>query len=83
MKAIKQIFKQSICIIDYNGNIDFDLNNIVEFVNINLPYKKLSVQLLVNDSITYTKKRQILKIEDEVNKSLKSKIIWKKKILVK
>ena len=58
---MKQTFKQFIYVIDYNGNIDSDLDNIVKFVNINLSCNKLSIQLLANNFITYIKKTKYLK----------------------
>ena len=72
---MRSTLKQSTCIIDYNGNYDSNFDNNVEFVDIDLPCNKLSVQLLANDSITRTKKRRILETEDEADKPLKTKII--------
>ena len=60
--------------IDYNGNSNFDSDNIVEFINIDLPCNELSIQLLANDSITHIKKRRIFEMEDKANKPLKAKV---------
>ena len=40
---MRSTFKQSTCMIDYNGNSDSDSDNNVEFVDINLTCNKLSV----------------------------------------
>ena len=69
--------------IDHNGDSDSDSDNNVEFVDINFPCNKLSVQLLANDSITRTKKRHVVKTEDKANELLKIKVTWEKKTLVK
>lgn len=53
-------------IISYNSKSNSDEG--VEFVNIYLLYNKLSLQLLVNDSTTYSKKRRINKIGNKSNK---------------
>ena len=42
-EAIRSIFKQSTCVIDYNGNSNSDSDNNVEFVDINLPCNKLNI----------------------------------------
>lgn len=55
----------------------------MEFVDIDLPCNKFSLRLLANDSITYIKKRRIVKIEDKVNEALKVKATQEKKIPVK
>ena len=41
------------------------------------------MQLLANDSIFYIKKKHILKMKNEIDKLLKAKIIWEKKMFIK
>ena len=65
---MRSTFKQSTRIIDYNGNSNSNFNNNVKFIDINLPCNKLSIQLLVNDSITRTKKRGVFETEDKADK---------------
>lgn len=55
-KAIRQPFKQSTYVIKYNYNFDSNFDDNAKFIDVNLLYNKLSIQLLANDSITYTKK---------------------------
>ena len=80
---MRSTLKQSTRVIDYNGDSDSDSDNNVEFVDIDLPCNKLSVQLLANDSITRTKKRRIRKTEDEADEPLNSKVTREKKTPVK
>ena len=82
-KAIRPTFRQSTCWIDDNSNSDFNSDNNVKLINIDLSCNKLNIQLLANDSITYVKIRHILETKDEVNEFLKAKITWEKKIRVK
>lgn len=42
--------------VDYNGNSDSDLNNNMEFIDVNQPCNKLIVWLLPNDFIIFIKK---------------------------
>ena len=44
--------------VEYNRDFDSDEEEDVEFVNIDLSCNKLSVQLLVNNSIIRSKKRR-------------------------
>lgn len=73
-KAKKLTLKQSIYIIDYNGNSDSNFDNNLEFVDINLFYNKLSIHLLANDLITCIKKRHVLETEDKADEPLKTKV---------
>lgn len=41
-------------------------------------YNNFNFQLLTNDSITHTKKRQVIEADDEDNKPLKPKAMWEK-----
>ena len=71
---MKSTLKDSIYVIDNNSNSDSNFNNNIKLININLSCNKLSVQLLVNNSITNSKKRYIFQIEDKANKYFKAKI---------
>ena len=82
-EAIVQIFKQSTCVIKYNGNSDFNIHDNTEFIDVNLSCNKLSIWLLANDSIACIKKRRILETKDKANKTFKVKTTWKKKIPIK
>lgn len=56
----------------------------MEFIDINLPYNKLNIKLLVNRSTAILKKKHlILKIENEANDRLKAKATLEKKISIK
>lgn len=58
VKAMQPTTKRSIWVVEYNGDFDSDDNNKdIEFVDLDLPCNKLSLQLLANDSITHTKKK--------------------------
>lgn len=74
MEVIKPTLKQFIYIIEYNSNFNFDSNNNIKFVYINLFCNKLSIQLLTNNFIIYIKKKGILKTKYKANKSLKVKV---------
>ena len=82
-KAISLISKQSICLIKYNSNFKFNSDDNTEFIDIDLPCNKLNIWLLANDSILCTKKRHVLKIENEANEASKVKAIWEEKISIK
>lgn len=70
--------------VEYNKDSDSNEKEDTKFVDVNLSYNKLSVQLLVNDSTAHLKKKDvILETKDKVNKSLKIKIIREKAIPVK
>lgn len=56
-ETIKPTSKQSTCMIDCDGNFDSNFNNNMEFIDVDLPCNKLSVQLLANDSATQIKKK--------------------------
>ena len=65
--------KQSTRVVEYNEDSESDNDDEdVEFVNVNLPYNKLSLQLLANDSINRTKKRRVI-TNDENDEPLKPK----------
>lgn len=55
----------------------------MKFVNVNLPCNKLSVRLLANNSITYTKIKRVVEIKDESDESSKVKAIQEKRISIK
>lgn len=61
--------------IRYNSNFNPDFDNNIEFIDIDLPSKKLSIQLPANDVIVYIIKKCILEIKDKANKFSKVKII--------
>lgn len=66
--------------IQYNRNSDFNKNK--EFININLSYNKLSIQLLTNDSTIWSKKCQLNQSRNNANKILKINIIKKIRFLL-
>lgn len=51
--------------IQYNSNSNFDKYK--EFIDVYLPYNKINIQLLANNSTTYSKKRQENKSEDNTH----------------
>lgn len=55
----------------------------MEFVNVDLPCNKLSLQLLANDFVTCIKKRQIIEMDKEKVEPPKPKAIWEKKKPIK
>lgn len=61
IKAIRTISKQFIYIIKLKSDSDFNSDNNMKFVNIDLLCNNLSIWLLINDFITYTKKNVYLK----------------------
>lgn len=69
--------------IEYNGDFDSDSDKDIKFVDVDLPCNKLSLQLLANNFITYTKKRQVIKVDDEDDKFPKSKATLEKRKPVK
>ncbi len=82
-EVMRPTLKRSTRMIDYNGDSNFDSDNEVEFVDIDLPCNKLSVRLLANDSITCTKKRCILETEDEADEPSKVKATRERRTPVK
>ncbi len=57
----------------YYGHFNLDNDDKdVKFIDINLPYNKLNIQLLANDFITCTKKRRVI-TDNKDNKSSKPK----------
>ena len=47
--------------VKYNRNsVSDNYNEDIKFINIDLSYNKLSIQLLANNSITYTKKKRVI-----------------------
>ena len=82
-EPVRSSIKRSTWVVEYNGDSESDNNNEdVEFIDINLPYNKLSLQLLANNSITRTKKKRVI-IDDEGDESLKSKTKREKRKPVK
>lgn len=55
---MKQIPKQSICIIYYNGNFDINYDNNMKVTNIGQSFNKLCIWLPANNSMTH-----IMKVE--------------------
>lgn len=47
----------------------------MEFIDVNLSYNKINIQLLANNTINYIKKRYIFKIKGKANKFSKFKAI--------
>ncbi len=75
--------KRSTRVVEYNGNSDSDDDDEdVEFIDIDLSYNKLSVQLLANDSITRTKKRRVI-TDDEDDEPPRPKANRKKRKPIK
>lgn len=68
-KVIRLNPKQSTCVIKYKSNFDFNSNDNAEFINFDLFYNNLNIQLLANNSIACIKNRCILKTKDKINKS--------------
>ena len=76
--------KRSTRVVEYNGDSDSDGDDEdAEFVDVDLPCNKLSLQLLANDSITRTKKRRVIETDDEDNEPLKPKATREKRKPVK
>lgn len=81
---MRSTHKQFTQVVEYNGELDSDDNDEdVEFINVDLPCNKLSIQLLVNDSITRTKRRQTIETDNENDKRLNPKATWEKRKPVK
>lgn len=83
IKALRPPSKQSTRMIEYNSNSDSGFDNSIEFINVNLPYNNVSIQLLANDSITHTKKKRVVRTKDEVDEASKIKTTKDKKMSVK
>lgn len=66
--------------IQYNDNFNFNKNK--EFININVFYNKLNIQLLANNLTIYLKKYLVQKSNDNTNKASKTNII-KKNVFIK
>lgn len=70
--------------VEYNGGFDSDGDDKdIKFVDVDLPYNKLNLQLLANQFITRTKKKYVIKIDDKDDKPLKPKATREKKKPVK
>ena len=83
-KTIRPSSKQSPRVVEYNGDSDSDEEEDVEFVDVDLPCNKLSVQLLANNSTTRSKKRRVvIDTDDEAEEVSKVKTTREKKIPVK
>lgn len=72
-KVIKPILKKSTYITKYNGNSDSNSDDNIDFFDIDLPYNKLNIRLLANNSFIFSKKRGIFETKDETNKPSKVK----------
>lgn len=59
------------------------MQNNVKFVDVHLPYNKLSLWLLAKDSITRTKKRLVVENKNKANKFPKVRATREMRILVK
>lgn len=77
-EATKNDFKN---VIYYNNDSDSDKK--VEFINVQLHYNKLSLQLLADIATICFKKRRVNDIEDEAIKTFKTNTIREKKVPVK
>ena len=72
-EPMRSRIKRSSRVIEYNVDSESDNEDKdVEFVDVDLPCNKLSLQLLANDSITRTKKRRVIP-DDEDNEPPKPK----------
>lgn len=60
--------------INYISNSNSDSDNDIKFTNVDLSYNKLSIRLLVNNSIIYTTKKHVVEVEDRANET--SKVIF-------
>ena len=60
-----------------------DSDKEVEFINIHLPYNKLSLQFFANNAITCLKKYCVDDIKDKTTKASKTNTTQEKKVLVK
>lgn len=69
--------------IQYNSYHASNSNDDTEFVNVDLPCNKLSVQLLANKSATRTKKQYINKIDKKVGQAPKTNVTQEKRVLIK
>ena len=80
---MKFCIKRLTRVIEYNGDSKLDNNDEdVEFVNLNLPYNKLSLKQLANNSIIHIKKRCIIK-DDKDDELPKPKANWEKRKPIK
>lgn len=71
-EPMKLSIKRSIQMVEYNGDFISSSNNKdIEFVDVKLLYNKLCLQLLANHSITCTMIRQVIKIDNKNDESLK------------
>lgn len=76
--------KWFIHIVEYNRKFNFDKQNDIKFIDIDLLYNKLSVELLANNfNIELKKKYNIVNLNNKINKILKFKVMQKKKTLIK
>lgn len=73
LEVIKSIPKQFTYIINYNSTFDYNFDNNVEFIDVDLPCNKLNIWLLANNSVTSTKKRHIIETKDKDNEPPKIK----------
>lgn len=61
--------------IKYDSHYNSDSNNITKFVDVDLLFNKLSIQLLANNYTTPTKKCRINKTNKKAGKALKTNVI--------
>lgn len=69
--------------IQYNSHHNSNFDDKGKFVDINLLCNKFNIQLLINNSATYTKKYHVNKTDKKAGKTPQSKITGKKKFLIK
>ena len=84
METRKLTLKYSPYVVEYNIESNSYNKRDVEFVDMDLPYNKLSVEVLANESNTRSKKRHIIvNTDDEIEDVPKPKTTREKKIPVK
>lgn len=78
-EPIRPTAKRFTRVIEYNCDSDSDDDDEdVEFVDVNLPCNKLSLQLLTNNCITCTKKRRLIETGDKDDELPKPKVMREK-----
>lgn len=80
VEPINPIPKQSLYLINYNDNSNTNSGINIVFIKVDIPFNKLSIQLLAYDVITYTKIKHVIKIEDNINEAPKLKTTQEKRI---
>lgn len=70
--------------VEYNGDSNLDKKEDIKFVDVDLPWNKLSVQLLAYDFTARFKKRHIvININNETGEVFKAQITQEKKLPIK